>query len=428
MWTPASTKVAPGPAASRPGRTVSPVTGKHTGAWPNRRDALWLTAAVAIFGGLDLLVYGMGPPTTGWAGPHAGLLLQLSVDVSLLFLARFPVQVASWALVVAVLMLVSEEVAPGLFTPVHPVAHTALPFATPAITVNLVRLTDRRRAFVLIGLLAVLGTRLWDPSWAITPLGVVNTVLPALAALYLHARRELLNSLRERAERAEREQLLLAEHARAEERRRLAEEMHDVVTHHLTLMVLHAGALGTGSTDPTVRAAAEHIRQTGTKALAELRDLVGVLRNAEEEARAAQPTEPTTPDPRALVDEARAVGETISYVIDGDPGQISPTVRRTAYRVVQESLTNARKHAPGAEVTVALSYRVDGVTVRVANDAASRLPEGALAGSGSGVGLLGLAQRVELIGGTLRTGPRPGGGYQVDAILPAYVPTRENTR
>ena len=403
---------------------MSPVTGKHR---PNRRDVLWLTAAAVIFGGLDLLVYGMSPPTTGWAGPHAALLLQLSVDVSLLFLARFPVQVASWAIVVAVLMLVSEEFAPGLFTPVQPAAHTALPFATPAITTNLVRLTDRGRAFALIGLLTVLGTRPWDPSWDITPLGVVNTVLPALAALYLHARRELLNSLRERAERAEREQLLLAEHARAEERRRLAEEMHDVVTHHVTLMVLHAGALGTGATDPTVRTAAENIRQTGTTALAELRDLVGVLRNAREQARTAQPAEPAAPDPRTLVDEARAVGETISYVTDGAPEQISPTVRRTAYRVVQESLTNARKHAPGTEVTVALSYRADGVTVRVVNGTAGRSPEDSLAGHGSGVGLLGLAQRVELIGGTLRAGPRPGGGYQVDAILPAYVPTRENS-
>ena len=160
-------------------------------------------------------------------------------------------------------------------------------------------------------------------------------------------------------------------------------------------------------------------------ALAELRDLVGVLRRGP--AGPGRPAEPTAPDPRTLVAEARAVGETVTYVADGDPERISPTVRRTAYRVVQESLTNARKHAPGAEVTVTLSYRADGVTVRVANGAASRPPDSALAGSGSGVGLLGLAQRVELVGGTLHTGPRPGGGYQVDATLPAYVPTRGDT-
>lgn len=377
--------------------------------WPTRREGLWLAVAVVLFGALDLFVHGMNP-----VEPQAVLLLRLSVDVALLFLVRFPLLVASWALVVAVVLFLTVEL-------------SALPYATPAITANLVRLTDRRRAFVMIGLLAVLGTRPWDPSWEVTPLGLVNTVLPALAALYLHARRQLLDSLRERAERAERERLLLAEQARAAERRRLAEEMHDVVTHQLTLMVLHAGALGTATTDPAVRTAADDIRQTGTRALTELRDLVGVLRDAGQ-VRATRPSAPAAPDPRALVAEARAVGEAVAYRTDGDPEPISPTVRRTVYRVVQESLTNARKHAPGAEVTVALSYRADGVTVRVTNGPARRPPDDVLAGSGSGVGLLGLAQRVELVGGTLRTGPRPGDGYQVDAILPAYVPTRGDAR
>ncbi|MCT2581892.1 sensor histidine kinase [Actinophytocola gossypii] len=380
--------------------------------WRTRRDGFWLIAAVVIFGALDLLVHGLGPADAGWT-----LLLGLSVDVSLLFLARFPVWVASWAVAVAVAMLVSDTSA----------VYSALPFATPAIIVNLVRLTDRRRAFGLIALLTLLGTRPWDPSWDVTPLGVVNTVLPALAVLYLNARRELVDSLRERAERAEREQLLLAERARAAERRRLAEEMHDVVTHRLSLVVLHAGALGTTSTEPAVRDAAEDIRRAGTQALAELRDLVGVLREAGE-ARADRPEEPAAPDPATLVAEARAAGQQVSHTADGDPDQISPTVLRTVYRVVQESLTNARKHAPGARVTVALAYRGDGVTVRVGNDAARRPPDPALAASGSGAGLLGLAHRVELVGGTLRAGREPGGGYQVDATLPAYVPTREDAR
>jgi hypothetical protein len=81
--------------------------------WPNRRDLPWLVFATALFGGLDVLVYGLSPATTGWAGPHAALVLQLSVDVSLLFLARFPVPVACWALVVAAVMLASERLAPG---------------------------------------------------------------------------------------------------------------------------------------------------------------------------------------------------------------------------------------------------------------------------------------------------------------------------
>jgi signal transduction histidine kinase len=361
-----------------------------------RRDLLWLGFACVLFGGLDLLAYG--------TGPAPALLLQLSVDVSLLLLARFPVQVATWALAVAVLMFVFE----------HPVVHAGLPYATPAIVVNLIRLTDRRKAFLLVGLLAVVGTRFWAPSWDITPLALVNTVLPAVVVLYLRARGDLVDSLRERADRA-------ADQARAAERRRLAEEMHDVVTHRITLMVLQAGALGATVADPATRDAAEEIRHAGAKALDELRELVGVLRDTDD-TPAQGLVEPAALDPATLVADAHAVGEAVTFVTDGDPDLVSATVRRTAFRVVQESLTNARKHAPGAEVTVTLTYRPDGVSVRIVNGPADRPPDGTF--TGSGVGLLGLAQRVELVGGTLRTGATPGGGYQVGAILPAYVPTR----
>jgi len=392
--------------------------------WSRWSDGVWLFVAIALFGGLDVVVYaGVNPPTTGWAGPHAALALQLSVDLSLLFLARFPTAVGCWVLAVAAIMAVSDGFAPGLVTSVGPAAHASVPFATPAIIISLVRLLDRRRALVLTGLLAALGSRFWAPGWATTPFGLLNTVVPALGVLYIDARRQLVASLRERAERAEREQRLLADQARAAERRRLAEEMHDVVTHRLSLMVLHAGALGTISADPTVRSSAEDIRQAGTQALNELRELVGVLREGEE-GTAGATAEPTVPDPETLVDEAHRVGERIDYAVHGDPAGISPTVRRTVFRVVQESLTNARKHAPGAPVTVAVDYRGDGVSVRVGTGPASRAPDPVLAGSGSGLGLLGLEQRVELVGGTLRAGPRPDGGFAVDAILPAYVPTR----
>jgi signal transduction histidine kinase len=392
--------------------------------WPRPSDGVWLVVAVVLFGALDVAVYaGVNPPTTGWAGPHAALALQLSVDVSLLFLARFPTAVGCWVLAVASVMAVADGLVPGLVTSGGPAAHASVPFATPAIIISLVRLLDRRRALVLVGLLAVLGSRFWAPDWAVSPFGLLNTVVPALGVLYLDARRKLVASLRERAERAEREQRLLAEQARAEERRRLAEEMHDVVTHRLSLMVLHAGALGTISTDPTVRSSAEDIRQAGTQALNELRELVGVLREGDA-ATSGATTEPAVPDPATLVEEARRVGEHIEYTAHGDPEPISATVRRTVFRVVQESLTNARKHAPGAAVTVTLTYRGDGVAVRIGNGPARRSADPVLAGSGSGAGLLGLGQRVELVGGTLRADPRPDGGFDVDAILPAYVPTR----
>jgi signal transduction histidine kinase len=111
--------------------------------------------------------------------------------------------------------------------------------------------------------------------------------------------------------------------------------------------------------------------------------------------------------------------------VTGDPGTVSPTIARTAYRVVQEALTNVRKHAPGSSAEVSLRYHPGGLDVLVTSTRGTRPPDPALAGSGSGAGLSGLRQRVELVGGRLEAGPAAGGGFSVGAILPAYVPTKE---
>ncbi|WP_158893758.1 histidine kinase [Amycolatopsis anabasis] len=392
----------------------------------SRREALSLVIAALFFAALDTGLHLIGPQSTGWAGPHAGLFLQLAADATLPLLFRFPRFVAGCAIAAALAMLASDVFAPGLLMPVNPLTLSTVPSITPILTANLVRATDRTQALVLVGVLAVLASRPWNPTWNTTPAGLLTTAVPALWMLYLQARRQLVQSLRDRAERAERERELLAEQARAEERRRLAAEMHDVVTHRLSLMVLHAGALGVTSPDPSVRAAAEDIRTAGTQALDELRDLVGVLRGAQTEIEQAAADRPNVPDPATLIAESSAAGMSVEYTVDGDADQISPTVARTAYRVVQEALTNARKHAPGARVEVELRYRADGLRVQVRNTAPTRPPDPALAGSGSGAGLLGLRQRIELIGGSLHASPVPGGGYRLNAILPAYVPTAES--
>jgi signal transduction histidine kinase len=176
-----------------------------------------------------------------------------------------------------------------------------------------------------------------------------------------------------------------------------------------------------------VRTASEDIRREGALALDELRELVGVLRNGTEAgARTLSPEQPG--DPALLVEESRSVGVTTALSVDGDPAQVSPTVARTAYRLVQEALTNVRKHAPGASATVELRYHPGGLDIAVGNTAAAGPPDPALAGSGSGAGLAGLRQRVELVGGRFDAGPVAGGGYRVGAILPAYVPTAEGTQ
>ncbi|WP_232376719.1 sensor histidine kinase [Amycolatopsis aidingensis] len=389
-----------------------------------------LIVVALAFAGFDVVLYLVGPQTTGWAGPAAHLVLNLAVDASLCLLARYPAGVALFATAGALAMLGSDLFSPGLLVPDQPLTLPGMPTATPAIVANLGLLLDRRRAMVLTGVLLVLGSRPWAPSWEVTPAGLLNTALPLAIVLYLDARKQLVRSLRDRAERAEREQHLLAERARAEERRRLAAEMHDVVTHRLSLIVLHAGALGVTTPEDSVRTAAEEIRLAGTQALDELRDLVGVLREggAEPGQGSRDPGPATgTIDPAVLVAESRAVGVPVDLVTEGDPGALSPTVARTAYRVVQEALTNVRKHAPGAGVRVGLRYGTQGLRIEVTNTASRRPPDPALAGRGSGTGLTGLRQRVELIGGSLTAAPVAGtGGYRLDAILPAYVPTAES--
>ncbi len=283
---------------------------------------------------------------------------------------------------------------------------------------------DRRSAYLAVALLTVIVARPWQPSIVVITVGVLRTAVGPLLALYFGARHALLQSLRDRAERAERERYLLAEQARTEERARLAGEMHDVVTHRVSLMVLQAGALRMTAPDEATRRAAEDLRVTGCQALDELRDLVGILRT--------HPDGDETPSAAGLAGLAGLVAESVSVgtpaelTEEGDPALASPVVGRTAYRIVREALTNVRKHAPGARVSVQVSYGDAQVRVSVRNGpAAGAVDLSGLAGTGSGLGIAHLRQRVELVHGTLRAGPEPDGGFCLEATLPAYVPTAE---
>jgi signal transduction histidine kinase len=413
------------------GRALTTVTGvcvtePKTGLWPSRGDAAWLIGVALAFAALDFAIGYFGNRTTGWAGPWAGVVLQITLDFSLLLIFRFPKVVAGLVTAGAVAMLAADLFSPGLLVPGNPLTLMTVPTITPVVLSQLARVLERRQLLTVAAVLAVIATRPWNASWSTTPFGLLGTALPVAVALYFEARRQLLSSLRDRAERAEREQHLLAERATAAERRRLAGEMHDVVTHRLSLMVLHAGALTVVSRDEGVRAAAEDIRREGALALDELRDLVGVLRNgAQNETRTLKAGE--AGDPATLVAESASVGIPTELSVSGDPALISPTIARTAYRVVQEALTNVRKHAPGSSVRVELRYHPGGLDAHVHNTAPAGPFDPTLAGSGSGSGLAGLRQRVELIGGKLEAGALTGGGYEVNAILPAYVPTTEGT-
>jgi len=355
------------------------------------------------------------PSTLAWAM----LAVQGLADASLVFRRRAPLLglpiLGGVPLVISLLIspagLITPENAGNLWAPYGTVLAAYGPFYYRR---------DRRAAFAAVGTLTLIVARVWEPSASVIMIGVLRTAVGPLLALYFTARHEVLQGLRDRAERAEQERYLLAEQARAEERARLAGEMHDVVTHRVSLMVLQAGALGITATDEATRQAAEELRAAGCQALDELRDLVGILRTEPE----SDPT-PSTSGLPALIAESTAVGTPAELAEDGDPALASPVVGRTAYRIVREALTNARKHAPGARVFVQIGYRESQVRVVVSNGPAARSAGSELSATGSGVGLAGLRQRVELMHGTLRAGPTPDGGFRVEAVLPAYVPTAE---
>ncbi|GAA3749406.1 sensor histidine kinase [Micromonospora maritima] len=234
-------------------------------------------------------------------------------------------------------------------------------------------------------------------------------IAPALAGLWIGARRDVLAALRDRAERLEREQEARADRVRAQERARIAREMHDVVAHRVSLMVVHAGALEVTTADPATVETAALIRSTGRAALTDLREVLGVLRQ-----------EPPLPLPGRdavgdLVRESRAAGLRVGLTDEVTPGPVPGAVARTVHRVVQEGLTNVRKHAPDAAVAVRLRQLPEGIEVSVRNDPSDRdgpvLP-------GAGLGLVGLRERVELTGGRLSAGPTPDGGFLLRALVP----------
>lgn len=226
--------------------------------------------------------------------------------------------------------------------------------------------------------------------------------------------RRRAESLEEQAARAELDRLAAVERAAADERARIARELHDVISHDVSLMVLQASIerrvhTGDGSTTQTLA----NIESTGREALAELRRMLGVLRHNNDAPLRPQPGLAQLPD---LVEQARAAGVPAELVIDGEPVAVPPGLDIAAYRIVQESLTNAAKHAAGATVTAVVRYGPQTLEIDVVNAggvrAAAPLPPG------GGHGLVGMQERVSLFGGTLEAATSPDGGFRMRAQLP----------
>lgn len=267
----------------------------------------------------------------------------------------------------------------------------------------------------LVAALTVHPFRIEFAIWSVLT-AALTVGLPAAVGLWVRARRQVFAGLVERARQSEREQEARGDRARAQERARIAREMHDVVAHRVSLMVLHAGALEVNAPDDATATAAALIRTTGRDALEELRAALGVLRSGE----TGPAPLPTLGDLDALLEQSRAAGITLARTDEGPPRPYPATVERTAYRVVQEALTNVHKHAADASASVLVRHLPGALEVAVRNEAGSApwsLPGSALPGSGAG--LAGLRERVGLLGGTFEAGRRLDGGFAVSAVLPA---------
>ncbi|GAB7051997.1 sensor histidine kinase [Catenuloplanes indicus] len=372
------------------------------------RLALLALAADALVVWIDRDEQGGVPVTV------ALLTLWLAVPIALRRVLLWP----------ALLMLLPAVAAAPAFVPAQPLM---LPVAFIVLTYTAGSRLSLRGA-IAAGLL------LWVPV-VLTPLAVpimvegyelplaylaVNNALLGLVVFLVgravHGRRVTAHALEERAIAAEANQRALAEQAVADERRRIARELHDVVAHNVSVMgVLATGARRVLRTDPDAAdEALTTIEETSRAAMRELRRMLGVLRTEAEPAAELAP-QPGIAGLEALAEQVRDAGLPVTLRVDGTPAELEPGVALTVYRIVQEALTNALKHAGRATAQVRLSFGVYWLIVEVFDTGRGPLP-----GSehGAGHGLVGMRERVALYGGTLRVGPRPGGGFRVYAKIP----------
>lgn len=400
-----------------------------------------------------------------WPGPQPGAAEGRLADAALVMFAVAVgglAQAALWhshgavldgidlgAGVVSCLTLWWRRAAPVAVTLVVFAAAWFSPLAQGAALVAIATAAFRlrgARALALLALLAAAGSVLFplvNPGAAeMLSIGFPAFLVVVIAfgwGLYARARRELLDSLTQRAQQAEAERERTAERARDAERRRIAREMHDVLAHRLSLLAVHAGALEIRPDAPPgdITRAAGVIRESAAAALSELRQVIAVLR---EDASTAAPPQPELAQLPALVAESRAAGMTLRDHLDlTGAGPLPAAAQRAAYRVVQEGLTNARKHAPGAAVEVTVTGSAQAGLV--AEIVSRRRPAGAqspavcgdvlpspagvasppafgLAAPGPGTGLIGLAERLGLVGGRLEYGPDAAGDFVLRATIP----------
>ncbi|MEU5208951.1 sensor histidine kinase [Streptomyces sp. NPDC020742] len=360
---------------------------------------------------------------TGWYGLGPGQAVLLSVGQAVaLIVAMFRPVPAWWVVTVAMVVIarVSEAgVAPDEAYP-WPVTEVAMQGGV------LFLLAFRHRPRVAVEALVIsvaaglvcgaftTGPHNTDTGWVVPVLLGTVVVGSALRGRWVA-----------RAKLAEQEVLTAEERARRtllEERSRIARELHDVVAHHMSVISIQAQVAPHLVDNPSdeLRENLAGIRENAVEALAELRRVLGVLRSEDAVAQGVRHApQPTLDRLDELIGKVRGAGVRISAETVGTPQPLAPGVELSAFRIVQEALSNAMRHAPGASVRVTLGYHGAGLTLRIANSA----PDGPVPPApGSGHGLLGMRERTAMLGGELAAGPVPDGGFEVTAFLPADPP------
>ena len=386
-------------------------------AWLRRHPKL-------VDGLLALLVLGFGLSVYGSLTRHPGLIpVIVALAVPIVFRRQYPTAAFAAAVVVGAVQVVVFR---GPTT-----ADVSVLILLYSLAVSRPRRTSAPGLAICV-LGAAVATVRWRAAgdgtvWQVLlVMGLVSTpaLLTWLVADSVRWRRGYYAALEEKTQRLERERDALAQVAAAAERARIARELHDIVAHHVSVMVVQAdgAAFALENSPAKTQEALGAISGTGRQALAEMRRLLGMLRSPAVGPELAPV--PGTGQLSALLEQTRTAGIPVTFSQEGTP-VASPAegAGLAVYRVVQESLTNVRRHGgPGVSAAVTLRYTADGVTVSVTDDgrgaAARPAPASSTAADSTGHGLSGMRERVELYGGTVTAGPRSGGGYQVTATLP----------
>ncbi|MBZ9599974.1 sensor histidine kinase [Streptomyces yangpuensis] len=364
-----------------------------------RNDALVAIAVAAV----DLLGFSLSPPAEGTTLALGAACAVVAAAVCLLARRNHPV-----AVLAAVLLLgVVPNVAIPDTTPHFPLApavalYSVVRFRRPAVAAAAVVLTV---PLVSLGQ----GGTLLPAGWFVVANAAATTLVTGAAVVINRWQREVAAN-----------QALQAERAVAEERRRIARELHDIVAHHITAMQLMAGGARANLAHDTeaAREALVTLEDSGRIALREMRQLLDVLRAGEEPDETPPAPQPGAADLERIITESRLAGTETVFTVDGPVRPLPPSVGLTLFRIVQEALTNTRKHAGQARADVRLTYRADEVAVEVCDDGAGAAPTAARPAAATGYGLIGMHERVALQGGTLEAAARDGGGFRVAARLP----------